>query len=191
MTPTLPLFHFDGVPFVATPYRPGTYIREDVFWRQFAITCQGRFEYLEDDPAYGTFWLPGTLNVGQCGLIEEAMTLIASLLWQDRIDPGGDTDALDFVPELFIVRDRFDRLMLAGEAMSAHIKWCQPVASDQEAERVAKLTFELYDEASLEAGWDNFSTAERLSLRARVLEGRLVDRSWRAHTRDAIRNASA
>lgn len=41
----------DGVTFVATPYRAGTFIREDVFWRQFTITCQGQVEYVEETPS--------------------------------------------------------------------------------------------------------------------------------------------
>lgn len=42
----------DGVTFVATPYRAGTFVREDVFRRQLTITCRGEVEYPEDDPVY-------------------------------------------------------------------------------------------------------------------------------------------
>lgn len=134
--------------------------------------------------------MPGTLEVGQCGLIEEAMALIEFFLSEDRFDLGDDADARGFAPELFIVRDRFDRLVLAAKATGHPVAGCQPVASDHEAEQVTRQAFELYGEASYEAGWDNFSTAEGLRLRARVLEGRLVDRSWRSHAVEAIRNAT-
>ncbi|QNM96704.1 hypothetical protein [Chitinimonas koreensis] len=33
--------HFDGVPFVVTPYRDGAFIREDVFQRQLVVICRG------------------------------------------------------------------------------------------------------------------------------------------------------
>lgn len=54
----------DGVTFVATPYRAGTFVREDVFWRQFTITCQGYIEYPEDDRVFGTWWTPHILELG-------------------------------------------------------------------------------------------------------------------------------
>ncbi len=60
------IYHFEGVAFIATPYRAGTYLPKDVFWRQFTITCQGNVEYPEDDPVYGSWWTPQTLVLGKC-----------------------------------------------------------------------------------------------------------------------------
>ncbi len=65
-----------GVPFVATPYRAGTHIREEVFWRQFTVICQGGVQYPEDDPI-----LRYVVDVSRprtsasAALIEDAMSL--------------------------------------------------------------------------------------------------------------------
>ena len=181
----------DGVTFVATPYRAGTFIREDVFWRQFTVTCQGYVEYIEDDPIYGTYWTPSTLEFGQHGLIEEAMALALACVSADEFDLCPDTDALDFRPELVLVRDSLGRLVLTGQVWGASIRWSEPIASDEEAASVARQVNDLQGEASYEAGWDNYSTAEGLRLRARVLAGRLVDPFWQAHARRAVQASAA
>lgn len=181
--------HFDGIPYVATPYRDGTYIREDVFWCQFNITCQGNVEYPEDDPIHGTWWTPHTLVLGQHGLIGAAMSLANARVSRHDFDLSDGPEALDYAPELIVIRDRSDRLVLAGQAWGNSIRWCMPVASDDEAAVVAKEVGDLRGEASYEAGRDNFSTAQGLRLRARVLEGRLVDRFWRCHAHRAVQAA--
>ncbi len=176
----------DGVTFVATPYRAGTFIREDVFWRQFTVTCQGYVGYPEDDPIYGTYWMPSVLELGQRGLIEDAMALALACVSEDEFDLNSDTDAVGFRPELILVRDSLDRLVLTGQVWGAGIRWSEPITSNEEAAAVANQVDDLSGEASYEAGWDNYSTAEGLRLRARVLAGRLVDPFWQAHARRAI-----
>lgn len=99
-------------------------------------------------------------------------------------------EALDFRPELILIHDSLRRLVLAGQAWEQNIRWCEPVASDEEVADITRQIDELRDEASYEANWDNFSTAEDLRLRARVLAGRLVDPFWRRHARQAIQSAS-
>ena len=176
----------DGVTFVATPYRTGTFIREDVFWRQLTVSCQGYIEYPEDDPVYGTWWTPYSLVLGQHGLIEEAMALAAACVTKDEFDLTSEIEALDFRPELVLVRDPLDRLVLAGHVEGQRICWCNPVSSQDDAAGVAKQVDELRDEAAYEAGWDNYCTAEHLRLRARALAGRLVDPFWQEHARMAV-----
>lgn len=178
--------HFEGVAFIATPYRAGTYLRKDVFWRQFTITCQGNVEYPEDDPVYGSWWTSHTLVLGKCGLIEDAMSLAKARVSQRDFDLTDASDALGFAPELIVIRDRDGRLVLAGQVRGDTVRWCIPVASDEEASQIVKEVAELRSEASYEAGWDNFSTAQGLRFHARVLEGRLVDHFWQHHTRQVV-----
>ncbi|RUF23428.1 hypothetical protein IPC1132_25780 [Pseudomonas aeruginosa] len=181
----------DGVTFVATPYRAGTFIREDVFWRQLTVTCQGYVEYVEDDPIYGTYWVPSIFELGERGLIEDAMALALACVSEHEFDLNPDIDALDFRPELVLVRDSLNRLVLTGQVWGAGIRWSEPITSDEEAAAVAKQVDDLRGEASYEAGWDNYSSAEGLRLRARVLAGRLVDPFWQAHARCAVQAAAA
>ncbi|MCC4595421.1 hypothetical protein NRY95_05480 [Xanthomonas campestris pv. phormiicola] len=173
----------DGKPFVANPYQTGTYIREDVFWRQFSITCFGEIEYLEDDPVYGTWRRSHSLDLGHHGLIEDAKALAEAVIAQRDFDLLDYPEALAFHPERIQIRDRSNCLVLAGQAWGNCVRWSIPVASDEEAGEVAKRANALRDEASFEAGWDNFSTAQGLRLQASVLEGRLVAHFWRVHAR--------
>ena len=62
----------DGVTFVATPYRAGTFIREDVFGVGSRSPVKARSS-MSKRPIYGTYWVPSILELGQHGLIEEAM----------------------------------------------------------------------------------------------------------------------
>src|SRR3546814_14789951 len=85
-----------------SPDRAGTYLRKDVFWRQFTVTCQGNVEYPEDDPVYGSWWTPQTLVLGKCGLIEDAMSLANTRVLHHDFDPTDASDALSFAPKLII-----------------------------------------------------------------------------------------
>jgi len=180
----------NGVTFVTTPYRERTFLREDVFWRQFTITCQGYLEYPDEDPSYGTWWTPYPLVLGQHGFIEGAMSLAEACVSKHEFDLSSVIEALDFRPELILVKDSLDRLVLAGQTWDAGIRWCEPIKSDDEAAHVVQQIEDLRDEAFYEAGWDNFSTAENLHLSARVLAGRLVDPFWQAHARRVVQMAA-
>src|SRR3546814_17586277 len=103
------------------------------------------------------------------------MSLANTRVLHHYFDLTDASDALSFAPELIIVRDRDQRLVLAGQVRGDNVRWCIPVASDDETEQIVKEVAELRGEASYEAGWDNFSTAQALRFRARVLEVRHVD----------------
>lgn len=182
----LQIFRVDGVPFVVSPYQTGIHIREDVFRSQLFVSCEGEIEYPEDDPIYGTYWMGAALDLGRCGLIEEAMALAAAAIQADRFDLGDDSEAISFSPEYIEIVDERRRLVLAGRVRGYKIDWCEPVLSNVEALQVRKKVGELRSEASFEMGWDNFSTARGLRKDARALGGRLVDACWRDHTRLAI-----
>lgn len=188
----LDIRRFDGIPFIASPYRAGRFLRHDVFWRQFSIVCQGKVEYPEDDPVYGTWWTPHTLPLGQHGLIEATMALASRRVARHEFDLGSlELDALDFQGERVLILDARERRVLAGQVEDRRIRWCDPVGSDKEAADVARQIGELRDEAADEARWDNVHTAEALWLKARVLDGRQVDAFWREHARQAVQTASA
>ena len=111
------------------------------------------------------------------------MALALACVSEHQFDLNPDSDALDFRPELVLVRDSLNRLVLTGQVWGAGIRWSEPITSDEEAAAVANQVDDLSGEASYEAGWDNYSMAEGLRLRARVLAGRLVDPFWQAPPR--------
>lgn len=188
---TLQIFYVDGVPFVVSPYQLGIHIREDVFLSQLLVSCEGEIEYPEDDPIYGSYWMGAALDLGRCGLIEEAMALAATAIQADCFDLGDDSEALSFSPEYVEIVDERHRLVLAGRVKGYQIDWCEPVSSSVEAHEVRKKVGELRSQASFEMGWDNFSTARGLRKDARALAGRLVDTRWQRHARLAISTAAS
>ena len=138
--------HVNGQTFVVSPYRAKTFIRDDVFWRQLTVTCQGHIEYPEGDPAYRTCWAPRTLVLGQHGLIEQAMALAERCVSKHQFGSSLPTWALDFEPELIIVHDAVNRLVLTGHAEHAVIRWCDPV--DSEDAGVLQQVEELFQKAA-------------------------------------------
>lgn len=153
------------------------------------VTCHGEIEYPQDDPVYGTYTMPGTVTLAECASLDESMACVERHAQQEDL-PTGEDDALGFLPQLFTVLDGEGNLVLAGEPWRHGVKWCDPVASDDEARQVVEQASKLRAEASAEAGWDNHTTARRLSFRARVLEGRLVDPWWRQAVRAALLKAA-
>lgn len=193
MTPntTPKTIFFNGIPYVETPYERGVYLRPRTFWRQLTVTCYGQAEYPEDDPVYGTWWTSSTIILGECGLIEQAMALALRCVEEHDFDTEDDSEALSFSPEQVRVHDTQHRLVLAGEVVSSGIQWSVPVAHDGEVQAIVEQARRLSAEASIEHGWDNYCTAKGLSLQSSIVQGRLVDRFWRAHARQALQIASA
>lgn len=113
------------------------------------------------------------------------MSLAEIHVSQHDFDLGDCIEALDFSPKLIFVYDRSLRLVLSGQASGSGIRWSPPALSDDETLQIVQEARALRSEASYEAGWDNYSTAKGLRLRADVLEGRLVDRFWREHASKA------
>ncbi len=183
---SLQVRYHDGIPYVVTPYQTGTSIREDAFWRQFRVLCDGELSFMEDIPIFGTWQLAYQFDLGHCGLIEDAIALSETCIREHKFNLDDHPDTLGFRPQLIRLLDDRRRLVLAGDVRGDGIGWCVPVASEAEAKDVARQANELHCKASFEAGWDNHCTAKRLHLEADVLEGRLVDRFWREHAKAAI-----
>lgn len=142
------------------------------------VACFGEIEYRQDDPVYDTYTMPHTVALAECASLDEAIACVERYARQENF-PTGEDDALGFLPQLFAVLDGEGNLVLTGEPWLHGVKWCDPVTSDDEARQVVEEASKLRAEASAEAGWDNHTTARRLSFRASVLEGRLVDPWWR------------
>lgn len=167
----LKTFRADGATFVVSPYHPGISIREDVFRRQFRIQCDGRFEYPEDRPIWGTYHIDGSLRLGERGLIEEAMALAEFCVEKDTFDLSGREDLISFSPEFIIIHDDHGRHVLAGQVWGRDVRWCSPVSSRAEATEASKQADEINRQAAFERGWDNYETARRLNRDAEVIEG--------------------
>lgn len=153
------------------------------------LNCEGRVQYPEDY-SYGTYWLGSALHLGEHHSIEDAISTATHHLAHGRFRLDDD-EALGFSPDLFVIRDQVERLVLAGDVWGRGIKWCEPVASDDEVARVRAEVTQTCKEASFEAGWDNHETARQLRRRASVLKGHLVDVAWRERARNALAASSA
>ncbi|CAM5277625.1 hypothetical protein ATER59S_00344 [Aquamicrobium terrae] len=159
----------------------------DIF--PLTLICEGRVQYAEEH-SYGTYWVGHTLPLGEHHHIKDAISAAARILAHGSFCPHDD-EALGFSPDLFVIRDQMQRLVLAGEPWGSGIKWCEPVATDGEIARLRAEIEQTYREASFEAGWDNHETARQLRRRASVLKGHLVDIAWRARARNALAATAA
>jgi hypothetical protein len=65
--------HFDGVAFVHNPYLAGTALRQDIFEHQFRVLAHGQAELADDDGFAHTFWMPLTIELAPCGLLEQCL----------------------------------------------------------------------------------------------------------------------
>lgn len=159
--------------------------------RLFIVHCHGEVDYPEAERIYGVWQAPHTILLGDGEHIEDAMALAASAMIADHFGLDDVPDALAFWPRTVTICDRADQLVLAGEVVGSGVSWSAPVNSDGEAEQVGRRVEELLNEATYEAGWDNFSTAKRLRERARILAGRLVHPAWRGPASRALQFATS
>ena len=66
------------------------------------VTCLGEIEYPEDDPIYGSYSTVTTIELAQCGSLDEAIAFVEGIARQSRIVTGDD-DAIGFQPALHAV----------------------------------------------------------------------------------------
>ena len=159
--------------------------------KPFSVEADGRVEYPQDDPRYGTYFSDGTITLGRAWTIAEAMEIAASAWldasWNPReagrdyydSELGRDMGPVSFSAQNILIRDEKNRLVLGGDAMS--LQWF-PHVSDREEIASNKAEVDcLMAEGARESGWDNFDTARGLWAKAARLELKIVDPVWRGH----------
>jgi hypothetical protein len=98
--------------------------------------------------------------------------------------------APDAAPQLLVILDRDERLVLAGAAGDHAVAWCHPVWSAAEARSVVTGASQVRAQAGRAAAWGESDLAQRLRHRADLLDGRLVDPLWRAFAARALQVAA-
>ena len=98
--------------------------------------------------------------------------------------------AFDASPQMLVILDRDDRLVLAGAATDGAVAWCHPVISAAEARAVVIEASQLRGHAGRAADWQEHGLSQRLRQRADLLEARLVDPLWRAFAAHALQFAA-
>ena len=98
--------------------------------------------------------------------------------------------APDAAPQLLVILDRDDRLVLAGAACDGAVAWCHPVMSAAEARAVVSEASQLRAQAGRAADWSETDLVQRLRHHADLLEARLVDPLWRAFAARALQIAA-
>jgi hypothetical protein len=154
------------------------------------VICAGVAHYVDPDLDLNRWGFEREIDLGTCAGLAEAMALATLQATCDEIAASRD-DALRLAPQFVTVIDAECRLVLAGEVRGGLICWCAPVASDAEARVVVLEASRLRAEAAVEADRDDLSAASAFRLRARLLEGRLVDPFWREAARSALDQAQA
>jgi len=93
-------------------------------------------------------------------------------------------------PQLLVILDRDERLVLAGAASDHAVAWCHPVTSAAEARSVVTEASQLRAQAGRAAAWGEPDLAQRQRHRADLLDARLVDPLWRAFAARALQVAA-
>lgn len=140
------------------------------------VSCRCRAHW--DDLALDKFHFDREVDLGTCGDLAAAMTLVRNAVASGRVDAGRDA-ALSLVPQFVTILDAEHGLVLAGEVQSGRVRWCAPVDSDAEARRVVSEACGLRARARAAGDADDPASAAALVSRAQALEGRLVDPFWR------------
>lgn len=159
--------------------------------KPFSVDVEGRTEYPEDDPIYGTYWLDSVMHLGRAWTVAEAMEIAAAAWLEDKWDPrqededyydsdfGRDMGPVSFSPRMFTIHDDERRSVLAGDARN--MTWYAHETDPAEIARIAAEQQALRQEASMESGWDNFETARQLRERAEKTGALVVDAFWQGH----------
>ncbi|WP_217550218.1 hypothetical protein [Pantoea sp. GbtcB22] len=156
--------------------------------KPFSVDVEGRAEYPEDDPIFGTYWRDSTMHLGRAWSIAEAMAIAAAAWLEDEWDArkedhdyydsdfGRDMGPVSFSPRIIIIHDSERRRVLTGDARK--MTWYAHVTDPVEIARIAEEQQVLREEAAMESGWDNFETARQLRVQADKLGAPVVDASW-------------
>jgi len=96
----------------------------------------------------------------------------------------------DAAPQLLVILDCNQRLVLAGAASHGAVVWCHPVANALEARAVVTEAVQLRAQAGRAMDLHESDRAQRLRHRADLLDARLVDPFWRAFAARALQLAA-
>lgn len=152
------------------------------------VSCQCRAHW--DDQALDQLRFDRDVDLGIFGDLMAAMAKAATSVAQGLIAADRDPD-LRLVPQFVTVLDADHCLVLAGNVHAGMIAWCAPVGSDAEARQLVSEACRLRSEARAAVDAGNPTGADALILRARALEGRLVDPFWRDLARSLARQSIA
>jgi hypothetical protein len=159
--------------------------------KPFGITVEGRKEYPEDDPVYGTYFTEGSINLRRACTVAEAIDIVSGA-WLSGFGNGRDEEAdyydsdfgrdmgpVSFSPSIIKVLDDAGRVVLCGNAVS--LEWDIPVTDPVELADIEAKKGALLQKAAYEAGWDNYETARQLRAEAARLGASVVDPFWSGH----------
>jgi len=123
--PTLASHIAEGARFIASPYRTGLHIREDVFAQPFSVICMG--SYLDSNEE--GYWKSGATLVGHCALLEEASQIAQSYLERDNFvlnvlvnDDDTETEQVTFDPyEFWVLNAQGEVVLIADDLTDFHL----------------------------------------------------------------------
>lgn len=171
--------HFDGVAFVHNTYLAGTALRQDIFERQFRVLAHGQAELADDDGFAHTFWMPLTIELAQCGLLEQcpqgpALSGLGQRWLHRRYGAGLSAERIS-------VQDRGGQTVLSGLVRPSALTWLPPYCTGDELLLAEAQIKRLLADAIDEDRWDNHSTANNLRRQADHLQARIIPNRWRPH----------
>ena len=164
---------------IPNEYGPlGSFIKASIATTRFTLVLIGQGELPEDDPVYGHHWMVCALQIGQFATLTDATEAVESMTRSELQSLAKQTcqDLSHFDGHRVEVLDYNHQLVYGAPLDSEGIVNWQPILSRPE-ERMAlqKKIGDLFQQARLESGWDNLSTANSLRKTAVHLQYQLSD----------------
>jgi hypothetical protein len=150
------------------------------------ISCRCRARW--DDPALDQLCFEREVDLGIFGDLAAAMIVARTAVTSGLIAASRDP-ALRLAPQFITILDAEHCLVLAGDVQAGLIRWCAPVDSDAEAQRVVREACGLRAAARGATDVRDPTSAAALLTRARSLQGRLVEPFWRDLAAAAVDHA--
>ncbi len=159
--------------FISNPYVAGSLLREDVFTVQFTVYVELEIGILDNDRV-STYTYTAPHYVGAASTVSKAIDLANHFIKtysDDIVEEHCEWSTVLY----FNIFDREDRLVMGGKpSYNAPVTWAKPSHCDSERIEVQAKIDAMLSEASLEAGWDNYSTASSLRKKAFQLSWKLA-----------------
>lgn len=162
---------------------------------QLHILCHGQFQFVDKEQVNRACFRPGSLELGQCVEVEQAIRLAQIKLYTlSTATIAAMNAATGFHPELIEIRTEHGQLVVAAQYCYGELIWLWPAASTYEEgylrfriavleQRIAEL-----EEEALPAGRSSlFYSVDSLRRQAGLMRNRLSEPGYRLEVHQVLK----
>jgi hypothetical protein len=136
---------------------------------------QSQYPIYDQHPSLGTFERNDTVYDGRQLSLEAAIRLAEKMHCEGQPDSlpyddgWGERRVIPFRTEYVEITDAKSHLVIGGVVEGNNIQWIKPAYEPHEIAKIKAQQRILYQESSIESGWDNYETARCLQRDACIL----------------------